>query len=51
MARISAVTDLRSHATFRRGVMGAAYASGAFRSLTGCLVTRSLRLGALSVAA
>jgi len=50
MARISAVTALRSHATFLRGVMGAAYASGLSRSLNGCLVTRSLRRGVLSVA-
>ena len=50
MARISAVTALRSHATFLRGVMGAAYASRASGSLAGRLVTRSLRRGALSVA-
>jgi len=47
MARISAVTALRSHATFLRGVAGATYASEASRSLAGGCVTRSLRRGAL----
>ena len=50
MARISAVTALRSHATFLRGVVVATYSSTACRSLAGCCVTRSLRRGALSVA-
>jgi len=39
MALISAVTALRSHATFLRGVMVAAYACGASKSLAGCLAT------------
>ena len=50
MARISAVTALRSHATFLRGAVGATYSSTTYSSLSGCCVTRSLRRGALSVA-
>jgi len=50
MARISAVTALRSHTTFLRGVVGATYTFTASRSLVGCCVTRSLHRGALSVA-
>jgi len=50
MAPISAVTALRSHATFLSDVVGATYTSEAFRSLAGGCVTRSLRQWALSVA-
>jgi len=50
MASISAVTALRSHATFLRGVVGATYTSEASRSLAGGCVARSLRRVALCVA-
>jgi len=50
MARISAVTALRSHATFLRGVVGATYTSEARKSLAGGCVARLLRRGALCVA-
>ena len=50
MARISAVTALRSHATFLSAVDGATYTLEAFRSLAGGCIARSLRRGALSVA-
>ena len=49
MARISAVTALRLHATFLRGVVGTTYTFTSSRSLACCCVTRSLRRGALSV--
>jgi len=42
MARISAVTALRSHATFLRCVVGATYNSTTSESLVGCCVKRSL---------
>ena len=50
MSSISAVTALRSHATFLRGVVGATYTSETSRSLAGGCVARSLRRGVLCVA-
>jgi len=48
MARISAVTALRSYATFLRGGVGATYASTTSKIVAGRLVTCALRRQAQS---
>jgi len=49
MARISAVTALRLHVTFLKGVVVVTPASAASKSLDGCRVMRPLRREMLSV--